>query len=205
MYLKAIAAIVCISVAPWTVLANNSVWEEEIEIFQNQPATTSATAISYPNNLKLREKRKMGIGAGVGGTLGHAGLNFELNIEDADGVVAGFGGGKDFGSFQLAWKHVFAGQFLSPYLTAGYSRWYNSSNGKNFEGTSGVLNRVLTDSEKATGIFAKDFMNASVGLQYNQLSGPMSGISVYGELNAMYEVSETMFLPNGSVGAFYYF
>ena len=170
---------------------------------QDMKQGTSVT--QYSNNLKLRENRKMGIGAGVGGALGLAGVNFELNIEDADGALAGFGGGDGYNSFQLAWKHMFMGDYLAPYYTAGYSRWYNSSNSENFEGVSGILGRVLTAQEKVEGVFAKDFLNASFGVQYNQLSGVLSGVSVYGELSGMYEVHQGMLLPNGSVGALYYF
>lgn len=177
----------------------------QIEQSYVEDLKSSTSTTSYSNNLKLRENRKMGVGAGVGGALGLAGINFELNIEDADGALAGFGGGDGFNSFQLAWKHAFMGDYLAPYVTAGYSRWYNSSNGENFEGTSGILGRVLTNKEKVEGIFAKDFLNAAFGLQYNQLSGPLSGMSVYGELTAMYEVHQGMLLPNGSVGALYYF
>lgn len=170
-----------------------------------QDMKQGTSVANYPNSLKLRENRKMGIGAGVGGALGLAGLNFELNIEDADGALAGFGGGDGYNSFQLAWKHMFMGDYLAPYFTAGYSRWYNSSNSENFEGASGVLGRVLTQKEKMEGVFGKDFLNASFGIQYNQLSGILSGVSVYGEVAGMYEVHQGMLLPNGSVGALYYF
>ena len=162
-----------------------------------------ATA-GYASTLKMREDRKVGAGLSVGGALGMTGFNVEFNFEDADGVVAGFGAGSGYNSIQLAWKHAFDGDYIAPYTTVGYSRWYNSS-GAGSIGQSDVLDRVLTENEKKEGRFGTDFLNASAGLQYNQLSGDFQGISFYGELTAMYEVHRSMLIPSGAVGALYYF
>lgn len=159
----------------------------------------------YTSNLKMRETRKVGVGMAVGGTLGLAGLNLEFNFEDADGAVAGFGTGPGYNSFGVAWKHNFEGDYLSPYTTLGYSRWYNSAGGKDAASDSDILNRVLTDSEKATGRFGADFITGALGLQYNQLSGELAGFSFYGEVVALVEVKRSQLLPAGSVGALYYF
>lgn len=160
---------------------------------------------TFSSTLKMREKLKVGAGVSVGGALGALGFNMELNIEDADGVLAGFGTGNGYNSFQLAWKHAFEGDYLAPYFTAGYSRWYNSNGGTSAAKNSGILDRVLTTEEKKTGRFGTDFVNAAFGLQYNQLSGDFRGVSLFGELMAMYEVKQSMLLPTGTIGALYYF
>ena len=170
-----------------------------------QELNMGTAGTSYTSNLKMRETRKVGVGAAVGGTLGLAGINLEFNFEDADGAVAGFGTGPGYNSFGVAWKHNFEGDYISPYTTAGYSRWYNSSGGKDAAADSDILNRVLTDSEKASGKFGADFITGAIGLQYNQLSGELAGISFYGEVVALVEVKRSQFLPAGSVGALYYF
>ncbi|WP_374076326.1 hypothetical protein [Bdellovibrio bacteriovorus] len=171
----------------------------------NNTYFSGTNSFSYPSTLKMREDRKVGAGVSVGGTLGLAGFSMELNFEDADGVVAGFGTGPGYNSVQLAWKHAFDGDYLAPYTTVGYSRWYNSRGRGDELSKSDVLDRVLTTNEKKEGRFGTDFVNASLGLQYNQLSGDFAGISFFGELTAMYEIKRAMLLPNGSVGAIYYF
>lgn len=171
----------------------------------NNTYFTGTNSFSYPSTLKMREDRKVGAGVSVGGTLGLAGFSMELNFEDADGVVAGFGTGPGYNSVQLAWKHAFEGDYLAPYTTVGYSRWYNSRGRGDDLSKSDILDRVLTTNEKKEGRFGTDFVNASLGLQYNQLSGDFAGISFFGELTAMYEIKRAMLLPNGSVGAIYYF
>ncbi|WP_295901023.1 hypothetical protein [uncultured Bdellovibrio sp.] len=166
---------------------------------------SGTNSFSYPSTLKMRADRKVGAGMAVGGTLGVVGFNMELNFEDADGVLAGFGTGPGYNSFQLAWKHAFDGDYLAPYTSVGYSRWYNSRGRGDDLSKSNILDRVLSDNEKKEGRFGTDFVNASLGLQYNQLSGDFAGISFFGELTAMYEINRSMLLPNGSVGAIYYF
>lgn len=160
---------------------------------------------TFASTLSMRDKLKVGAGLSVGGALGTLGFNMEFNIEDADGALAGFGTGHGYNSFQLAWKHAFEGDYLAPYMTAGYSRWYNSNGSTSAANESGILDRVLTTEEKRTGRFGTDFVNAAFGLQYNQLSGDFRGVSIFGELMAMYEVKRSVLLPTGAIGALYYF
>ncbi|XGC80777.1 hypothetical protein ACES2L_15745 [Bdellovibrio bacteriovorus] len=174
-----------------------------IESEYSQNMRDERLSTSYASTLKMRDHRKVGAGFFFGGSSGMAGLNLELNFEDADGVLASFGQGPGYDAFQLSWKHAFEGDYLAPYTTLGYSRWYNSDGGRTRN--SDILDRVLTTNEKKSGQFGTNFINTSFGIQYNQLSGELAGMSFYGELTGMYEVSRSMLIPNGSVGALYYF
>lgn len=165
----------------------------------------NTNTFAYDSTLKMREELKVGAGIAVGGAIGAAGFNLELNFEDADGVLAGFGTGPGYNSVQVAWKHAFEGRYLAPYTTVGYSRWYNSRGRSDAYSSSSILDRVLTDNEKRDGRFGTDFLNVSLGLQYNQLSGDFAGMSFFGELTSMYEMKRASLLPNGSIGAIYYF
>lgn len=178
---------------------------QDIQQDIRQELNVGTASTSYSSNLKMRETRKVGVGAAVGGTLGLAGINLEFNFEDADGAVAGFGTGPGYNSIGVAWKHNFEGDYISPYTTLGYSRWYNSEGGKDAAADSDILNRVLTDSEKRSGNFGADFITGALGLQYNQLSGELAGFSFYGEVVALIEAKRSQLVPAGSVGALYYF
>lgn len=159
---------------------------------------------NYEDNLVLRDARKIGLGLATGGSLGMYGLNLEINFEDINSAIAGFGGGPGFSTFHVLWKHTFWGDTIAPYFTAGYSRWYNSSGGRNFE-QSEVLERVLTNAQKAEGRFATDFLTGSLGLQYTQLSGSLAGTTLFAELVLLDEVNTGAIVPTGAVGAGYYF
>lgn len=162
-------------------------------------------SMSYSSTLKMRQSLRMGAGISVGGPLGLVGASGEFNFEDENSAIAGFGTGPGYNSIELAWKHTFEGDYLAPFFTAGYSRWYNSRGHSDAFRDSDILNRVLTDDEKATGRFGTDFLNATIGLQYNQLSGTFYGFSCYAEFVAMYEVKRAQLIPSGTVGTIYYF
>ncbi|WP_413559111.1 hypothetical protein [Bdellovibrio sp. HCB209] len=181
-------------------ISNSSVSSSSSGMF-----SSGTSAMSYPSTLGMRSERKVGAGMSVGGQLGLVGITGEFNFEDENGVIAGFGTGPGYNSIQLAWKHAFEGDYIAPYYTAGYSRWYNSMGSSGAWKDSGILDRVLTDDEKRTGRFGTDFLNASFGIQYNQLSGDFSGVSAFVEVVAMYEVKRSQLIPSGTVGALYYF
>jgi hypothetical protein len=157
----------------------------------------------YNDNLALRDIRKIGLELGVGGVLGLYGFNVEVNFEDENSGVAGFGGGDGYSSFNILWKHNFEGDTIAPYTTVGYSRWYNSSHGSYKD--SAILDRVLTDDQKKSGQFATDFIAGAVGLQYIQLNGSFAGTSLFAELDLLGEIHNGQIVPTGSVGAGYFF
>lgn len=158
---------------------------------------------SYDTNLKLRKDRKLGVGAGIGGSLGGFGGIIELNIEDENAAVASFGSGSGYQTFGLAWKRSFEGEYFTPYTIAGYSHWWSSGNNRQANRSS-VLKNFLSDQDRA-GNFGLDLLIGSVGMQYNQLSGELAGSSFYIEFGGLLDLSDTKLLPTGSIGALYYF
>lgn len=182
-----------------SLVAKADISEELTSVFKIDEAT------QYSSTLNMRQHRKFGIGTAVGGNLGLVGLNFELNFEDENGAIAGFGTGPGYNSFQVLWKHAFEGDYIAPYATVGYSRWYSTSTGADQINKSGVLKSAVSESDKAAGRFATNFVTASAGLQYNQLSGEFAGTSFFAELTMLAEVQQSVLIPTGSVGAIYYF
>lgn len=159
----------------------------------------------YDSNYHLRDFKKFGLGTQIGGSAGLFGVNGEFNLDFANAVVFGLGAGPGYQSYNLRWKYSFESRYLSPFVSAGYAKWYNSTGNKSATKDSDVLNRVLTDSEKQTGRFGADFAVASGGLEYNQLEGEMSGITFYGELVLMHEIKRSTMVPTGSIGITYLF
>lgn len=159
----------------------------------------------YDSNYHLRDFKKFGIGTQVGGVAGVFGVNGEFNLDLANAVVMGFGLGPGYQTYNARWKYSFEGRYLSPYTTAGYAKWFNSTGNKSATKDSAVLNRVLTQSEKETGRFGTDFIVAGGGLEYNQLEGEMSGITFYGEIILMHEIKRATMVPTGGLGITYLF
>ncbi|MBX2988198.1 MAG: hypothetical protein KF802_09895 [Bdellovibrionaceae bacterium] len=165
--------------------------------------TAQAQESTYSNNLKMREDRRVGVGTQVGGSAGMMGLHVELNIEDQDGVLAGFGLGEGFSTFSLAWKHNFEGEFFTPYTTMGVSRWYNSAGTS--PARSYLLDSLLTAEEKSSGRFGVDFLVGSLGAQYNQLDGELAGASFFAQADLFLAPFRGQVMPSASVGVTYFF
>ena len=175
-------------------------------VFFGHLETASADREIYENTLSLRGDYRMGVGGSVGGILGLAAVNIELNIEDQDGVVAGFGRGPVYNSFGMLWKHVFNGDYISTYSKVGMSRWYNSiGNIDTVNSQSPTLNRAMGDKLPADGRFACDFIVGALGIQYTQLAGEARGNSFFMEVDLLASTQNFSLIPSGSVGYMYYF
>lgn len=168
----------------------------DLKMHQNEPE-------EFQTNWKMRQERKVGIGFGIGGQFGDYGMQADLNFEDENGVVAGFGKASGYQSFNMMWKHVFEGQYITPYTVAGYTRWYNSSPGA-YHGNA-ILDQVLPANEKQGSAFSADFITAGAGMQYYQLSGEFKGWSFYAEANLLVEARRSKLAPVASLGTLYYF
>jgi hypothetical protein len=162
----------------------------------------------FSSALEMRARRRVGVGLATSGQLGLGGALIELNFAAADSFVTGFGGGPRFNAIAFEWKHVFGGKSISPYTTLGYAHWYNSNTkaGRIDKSTPDILaSKLLTEEEKRTGVFGKDFFLPSAGLQFNQLVGPYVGTSFFAEIVLLVEASDPNPTPTGSIGALYYF
>lgn len=159
----------------------------------------------YENNAQMRTFKRFGIGATVGGVGGVFGIQAEFNLDSLNSALAGIGMGSGYNTFNFRFKHALESNYLAPYGTVGYSKWYNTSSTSKSYDDSDVLNRVLTDSEKRDGKFGADFITASIGLEYTQLEGQLSGTTFFGEVVLMDEIKRSSLVPTGTVGVSYLF
>ncbi len=159
----------------------------------------------YESNLEMKSYKKFGFGFLMGGATGLLGLSAEINLDPTEAAVIGLGAGPSYNSFNLGWKHNFIGNYLSPYTKVGYAKWFNSPGSSSSAGQSDILKRVLTDDEIKNNRFSADFIVGSVGLEYNQLEGDLSGVNFFGELVMMAELEKITLIPSGAVGIIYYY
>lgn len=198
---KIIFLILCFQLTP-TQYVSAAVEMENVSASAH--SSISGDSVVYSNNLQMREERKVGVGLGVGGVLGFIGTNLELNLEDENATLLGFGGGGGYSTFHLQWKHSFEGQYFTPYFTTGFARWYNTQE-RNLQDSSYVLRTVLNEETIKQGVFTSDFIVGSIGLQYNELEGDFFGAGFYFEFNLLGSLSKSTIIPSGGIGAIYYF
>lgn len=159
----------------------------------------------YSSNYELKSYKKIGLGVSTGGLTGLLGFNVEVNVASSDAVIFGLGTGTAYNSFQISWKRNFEAAYLSPYIKAGYSTWFNSNAKKSGADDSSVLKSVLSDSQIKENRFAAHFLAGGAGLEYNQLEGELSGVNFYGELFMLGEIQTNKYLPTAGVGLTYFY
>ena len=159
----------------------------------------------YETNWELKKHKKVGIGAAIGGVNGTYGINAELNLDPMSALVIGFGTGPSYGTFNLQGKMNFEAYYLSPFLKMGYSRWFNSGRVPSSATSSDVLSQIYSAKDLRAGKFDAGFLVASVGAEYNQLEGELSGVNFYGELTMMLETASVKMVPAGAVGLTYFY
>ncbi len=162
----------------------------------------------YDSTYSMRADRRVGVGVELAGKLGLLGVSAELNFSLDDSALIGFGGGPQYSTFEMGWRHVFGGRILAPYAGAAFARWYNNSEtGGSIGNTtpSFLGQKFLSDSDKQTGKFAVNILTPSVGLQYNMLNGPYVGTSLYAEVMMLLSLSNFQNVLTGAFGATYYF
>lgn len=180
----------------------------ERPVSQSQSLKEIYVGQEFTSASEMRSRRRVGIGVSTLGEVGLAGALIELNFAPENSAVIGYGGGPKYNAISFDWKHIFGGQAVSPYMSLGFAHWYNSNDkgGSLNKSTPDFLaGRYLSDEEKRTGRFSKDFFVPSVGLQYNQLVGPYVGTAFFVQVVLMMEASDLSPIPTGSLGALYYF
>lgn len=180
-----------------------------IEIKEAKPVNTlSGSPVNevseYYSNFELRNHRKLGAGVGLLGVFGSLGGVADINFDEENSAQVGFGRGNGFNTVFAGWKRSFHGQYFTPYLTLGYSRFYNSVI-KDISGNSYVIDQVLSPEETKQGQIGIDFFNAHIGMQYNQLSGEYIGNTFYLEFNFLFSLKRNLMIPTASLGTIYYF
>ena len=158
--------------------------------------------------LAFKRERKIGLGISTAGALGLVGINAEINFTPQTSFMGGFGVGDSYQSFALQMKHSIGGRWFVPYVGAGYARWFTvgESDGRINETSPGFLaERFLDDGERSSGQFSENLIYPMGGVQYFQLRGKYTGLSLYAQVMMLLDIDQFNSAPTGEFGVFYYF
>jgi len=159
----------------------------------------------YKSNYELKQNKRIGAGLAVGGVSGVLGVSAELNLAPAETLVIGMGTGPSYGTFNLQGKYNFEAEYLTPFVKLGYSKWFSSGTIPSTAATSETLRQVYSEKDLRAGKFDASFAVASIGAEYNQLEGELSGINFYGEFTLLTEVRTASVIPSGALGIIYFY
>jgi hypothetical protein len=199
-----------IAAAPAVVIEDENSIKSTVES-NIKPLSQRSTyeIVDFSDSVEFRSKRRVGVGAMVGGTSGLYGIGTELNLNTRNSVNTIFGGGPRYSTFSMNWKYLFSEGKITPFAGAGISYWYNSSkrNDPIQNTTPGFLtSRFLSENQRASGQFGLSLAAASFGVQYFQLEGPAVGASLFAQVDIL-APTEDLFKPlaTGSLGGLFFF
>jgi hypothetical protein len=199
--MKRIIVALLVSVCSFSALAQES---NESFFAKSQKFDTDGTEI-YSSNRELKRHKKFGSAIQMGGASGVLGINAELNLDSIATLVVGMGTGPRYGTFNIQGKYNFEALYLSPFVKAGYSRWFNAGVVNSTPTNSDILRQIYSEKDLRAGKFDANFAVASIGAEYNQLEGELSGVNFYGEVTMMVEVQKVKLLPAGAIGLIYFY
>jgi hypothetical protein len=159
----------------------------------------------YANNLEMKAHKKLGAGLTLGGALGQLGALAEINLDPNRALLIGMGNGPGYGTFTVQGKYNFEALYMSPYVKAGYSKWFSAGKVPSDATGSDVLRQIYSQADLKAGRFDANFVLGTFGAEYNQLEGELAGVNFFGEMTLMSELQTARLVPTGSVGIIYFY
>lgn len=160
------------------------------------------------SSTQMRELRRVGVGLGVSGLYGTTGLGLDLNFTSKSTIQTAFGIGDEYQTFHIQYKQYIGGDSFSPYIGAGYARWYSvGSEPSSYSSSSPkfLSEKFLSAEERLSGEFQVNMIFPSVGVQFLKLSGDWAGTGMFAELVMLIDVEGLVSAPTGGLGVYYYF
>lgn len=131
------------------------------------PASGRSTEWSRPEGIEqIREEKRFGIGASVGGALGVFGFEADVNVNDWLSLTGGYGAGIDFSSWTVKARALLPGAWVAPYAALGVGRWWTSGTGEARPGPAFLSAKLLAPDENAAKGFDVVFLYPAVGVQW---------------------------------------
>ncbi len=151
---------------------------------------TADLEVKYNSGSANKTRNRLGVGAAFGGGVGALGLQLNINVIDTWTYSLGYGWSSFFDGFNTSIKKSVSTSGISPYVGAGFSHWSgDGTNGSVDETFPTVLGRrILSEKEKREGIFSKNLIYPSLGLEYFNPSGDWAGYSFAIELDYLIDI-----------------
>ena len=190
------------------VLFASSLAQAKIFVDNYGRSVTKAYKKTASTSTKMRELRRVGVGLGVSGLYGTTGLGLDLNFTSTNTIQTAFGIGDRYQTFHVQYKRYIGGESFSPYVGAGYARWYSAggeSSAYNSSTPKFLSEKFLTAEERLSGEFQVNMLFPSVGVQFLKLNGDWAGMGLFAELVMLIDIEGLVSAPTGGLGLYYYF
>lgn len=133
---------------------------------------------------QLKMQRRFGVGVGFGGLYSVLGIDADVNLTENFSIGGGLGTGVDYSSFLVRGRYYLLGEWVSPYLSLAFGRWWTTGTPNGTVGPSVLANRFLDAGQDLRDGFSVYIVSPAVGVQY---MNPM-GFSVSFELQYLFKL-----------------
>lgn len=159
---------------------------ESSESVVRQPRISQQARDEYKSDDSVSESStevyrgpRVGAGALAGSVVGGLGAQLELKLGPEQSLQFAFGGGSGFSVFGLSTRNYFSQGAISPFWSLGLTRWSGSGEAMGSFAPNYLSERLLSDSEESSGRWQKVLGHLSAGAQFNLLTGPSAGNSIF--------------------------
>ena len=149
----------------------------------------------------LRMEKRFGFGFSAAGPLSLLGMEFDINLTEEFSIGGGMGTGLDYNTIMVKGRYFLLGKTVSPYIGAGFARWWSNGTNEDSLSPSMLLEKFLPADVDLTDGFNLFLAYPVLGVQFMH---PM-GLSVFAEIQYFFKIFS---LANGAyagLGMHWYF
>lgn len=150
---------------------------------------------------ELRMQKRFGVGFSAAGPLSMLGIEADVNLSPTLSLSAGFGTGIDYSTMMIKARYFLLGEWVSPYLGIGISRWWTEGTTAEKVSPSVLMNRFLGPDYDLTQGFNLFVLSPSVGVQFMH---PM-GMAFFAEIQYLFKLFDFANGTYAGMGVHWYF
>jgi hypothetical protein len=150
---------------------------------------------------ELKLEKRFGIGFTAGGPLSVLGVEAAANITENFNMSIGVGTGLDYSTLAIKGRYFLLGKTVSPYIGAGFARWWTDGTKEKALSPSLLVNGFLPANYDPSKGFSVVTFFPCIGAEYMH---PF-GIAIYAEVQYMVELFSLASGAYAGMGVHWYF
>ena len=164
-----------------------------------------ATSLSFASPSErlegLKMARRFGVGVSAGGALAVFGVEADVNVTESISISGGLGSGIDYSTLMLKGRWFLMGEWVSPYLGMGLSRWWTDGTAEKNIGPSVLVNRFLDGVSDYSNGFSVWIVSPTLGVQFMH----PKGFAISAELQYLFRLFDFSNGTYAGMGVHWYF
>lgn len=150
---------------------------------------------------ELRMAKRFGIGFSAAGPLAVMGVEADVNVNENLSISGGIGTGLDYSTFMVKARYFLLGEWVSPYVAAGFARWWTSGTSEKAISPSVLANKFLEPGYDYRQGFSVFIFHPAIGVQFMH---PM-GFSFFAEVQYLFKLFSMANGTYAGLGMHWYF